>query len=294
MALTNLAQVVTNLSNSSQIFLSSGTYYPTFAFICSAFTTSPANGATYTNNSQTFSVTQVVGNILYATCSGFPSLSGTLTKSGGTGDSTVTFSAYQQPKRFRVRMVGGGAGGSGGGTGAGGNGTAGTASTLIGGSVSLSAGGAPTALSAINGGAGGGGGTNSIAGALDMGSTTGGPGGGYGFTSITGVYMVGGLGGSNPLFGCTITSLGNASGGASAPSNSGGGGSGAGGQSQVNGYSGCGGGSGGFVDAMVSAISASFAITIGGGGGGGTAGANGNAGGNGGSGRCDIEEYFQY
>lgn len=63
------------------------------------FTVSSANattGATYTNNSQTFTVVGTIsaGTNLVTTGTGAPS-SGTLTKTSGTGDSTITFSAFQ-------------------------------------------------------------------------------------------------------------------------------------------------------------------------------------------------------
>jgi hypothetical protein len=53
-------------------------------------------GATYTNNSQTFTVTNTVvgGTTLVTTGTGVPLASGTLTKASGTGDSTITFSSY--------------------------------------------------------------------------------------------------------------------------------------------------------------------------------------------------------
>ena len=62
------------------------------------FIVSSANatvGATYTNNGHTFTVTGTIaaGKFLITTGTGAPSSSGTLTKSGGTGDSTITFSA---------------------------------------------------------------------------------------------------------------------------------------------------------------------------------------------------------
>ena len=63
------------------------------------FTTGPANataGATYTNNGNTFTVTNtiVAGTSLVTTGTGGPTLSGVLTKTGGTGDATIAFSAY--------------------------------------------------------------------------------------------------------------------------------------------------------------------------------------------------------
>ena len=72
------------------------------------FTITAANasiGAVYTNNGQTFTVT-------YDNCSncttlrtvgsGLPEASGTLTKSSGTGDATLTFSAYSATTNLQV------------------------------------------------------------------------------------------------------------------------------------------------------------------------------------------------
>ena len=52
-------------------------------------------GATYTNNSQTFTVLQTIssGTTLVCSGTGASQASGTLTKASGTGDSTLTFSA---------------------------------------------------------------------------------------------------------------------------------------------------------------------------------------------------------
>ncbi len=65
------------------------------------FTVTAANataGATYTNNSQTFTVlsTIVAGTTLLASGTGAPLASGTLTKVTGTGDATITFSAFSR------------------------------------------------------------------------------------------------------------------------------------------------------------------------------------------------------
>lgn len=55
-------------------------------------------GATFTNNSQTFTISQTIASqtTLVATGTGAPTASGTLTKTGGTGDATITFSAFTQ------------------------------------------------------------------------------------------------------------------------------------------------------------------------------------------------------
>jgi hypothetical protein len=62
------------------------------------FTISSASatiGATYTNNSQTFTVVNTIASATTLVCTGTgaPSSSGTLTKASGTGASTITFSA---------------------------------------------------------------------------------------------------------------------------------------------------------------------------------------------------------
>jgi hypothetical protein len=81
-------------------------------------------GATYTNNAQTFTVLATIAaqTTLWCSSAGSPSASGTLTKSGGTGDATIAFSAaqalatYTTPAgctRIKITAVGGGGGGGG-------------------------------------------------------------------------------------------------------------------------------------------------------------------------------------
>ena len=74
----------------------------TITFTTYVFAVTSANatgGATYTNNTQTFTVENTISaaTILIATGTGAPTASGTLTKSGGTGDATITFSAFVLP-----------------------------------------------------------------------------------------------------------------------------------------------------------------------------------------------------
>jgi hypothetical protein len=66
------------------------------------FTVTAANataGATYTNNGQTFTVTDTItaGTILYCFGTGAPTANGTLTFATGIGDATITFSANTAP-----------------------------------------------------------------------------------------------------------------------------------------------------------------------------------------------------
>lgn len=63
------------------------------------FTVTSANatvGATFTNNSKTFTVVNTIASktLLVCTGTGSPTASGTLTKATGTGDATITFSAF--------------------------------------------------------------------------------------------------------------------------------------------------------------------------------------------------------
>lgn len=66
------------------------------------FTVTSANatvGATYINNSQTFTVTSTIaaGTVLFCTGTGAPTAAGTLTKATGTGDAAIVFSANVAP-----------------------------------------------------------------------------------------------------------------------------------------------------------------------------------------------------
>lgn len=68
-----------------------------YTFQVSGITVSPTAGSTYTNNAVTYTVTYVrltsgAGQIV-ATGSGAPTTSGTLVKTGGTGDANITFTA---------------------------------------------------------------------------------------------------------------------------------------------------------------------------------------------------------
>ena len=63
------------------------------------FTVSSANatvGATYTNSGHTYTVVGTIAGATTLVCTGTadPAASGTLTKSGGTGDATITYSAF--------------------------------------------------------------------------------------------------------------------------------------------------------------------------------------------------------
>lgn len=121
------------------------TVWNTLAFsVRYTFTVTAANataGATYTNNSQTFTVLTTISGGTTLVCSGTnnPTASGTLTKATGTGDATITFSSVTQAQSWVVptgvtvieaEAVGGGGGGGGGSnagtSGGGGEGAVGT------------------------------------------------------------------------------------------------------------------------------------------------------------------------
>lgn len=274
------------------------------------FTTSSANataGATYTNNSQTFTVLQTIsaGTTLFCSGAGAPTASGTLTKATGTGDATITFSAKTDmaqytlptgpsPIAVRVKGIGGGGGG----------GSSGTASTQVGvtgkPTVVIPTATFTTVTMNLAGGAGGGnaGGTGGSGGVptigssatvLQIASVAGGGGGGALGTSTT--QWPGGIGGSGFFGGAGV---GVVSGNGSAASNSGAGGAGGGTGGTASSFPGSGGGSGAYGEIMlVGAGVTNLYYAVGTFGAGGTSGTSGNAGGNGADGILIFEETYQ-
>ena len=77
-----------------------------YQFYLTGVTDGAAVGSVFTNNGQTFTVLQVrneilgIPNYMLASGTGAPSASGTLTKSSGTGDATMTFSASTTVQLF--------------------------------------------------------------------------------------------------------------------------------------------------------------------------------------------------
>lgn len=203
-----------------------------------------------------------------------------------------TYTTPANTKYIRVRMVGGGGGGSGSGSGGGGNGGAGGNTTF---GTSL--------LSAVAGsggtwnGVGGPGGSASL-GTGPIGTTfTGTSGGGLSYVGNAGVSAggtAGGYGGSSFFGGGGQANTYNGAGQA-AITNTGGGGQGGGGSpaAAVNISVGSGGGAGGFVDAIITSPSATYAYSVGAAGTAGTAGTNGFAGGAGAAGYIEVTEYYQ-
>jgi hypothetical protein len=282
----------------TQLLSGTGTWDATcFFFVASANATA---GATYTNNSVTFTVVKTIsgGTILQTTGAGSPNASpasggGTLSKASGTGDSSITYYAFRQALYANVRMVGGGGGGGGSGTGSGSAAVAG-GNTTFGSSFLVANGGA---LGGANGAAGNSaGGSASVgAGAVAVISFTGGAGGsgGQGGGSAGG-FIAGGAGGISAFGGAGLP--GQSSAGSAGVTNSGSGG--AGGtfnqaSSEGSTATGGGGGAGGYLEALIYAPSTSYAYAVGAAGTAGTAGTSGEAGSAGGSGCILVTEYFQ-
>lgn len=176
--LTPIAPVV-------QTFTASGTYNRTYVFFIASG--SATAGATYTNNGVTFTVVETVasGTQLVARGNNVPAVSGTLTKSGGTGDATLTFYAYRMPVAVEVTVTGGG-GGSGG--------NAGTAGGQV--AAGAGGGGGGTAIKTIRSGFGV---TETVTvGAAGAAGSSGANAGGSGGTSSFGAHVsaTGGAGGA--------------------------------------------------------------------------------------------------
>lgn len=278
-------QAIPWIPPTQQIFLSgSGTYNKDYTFIISSG--SATVGATYTNNSVTFTVYATVSSatMVVMSGSGAPASSGTLTKASGTGDSTLTFSAAVAPVYLHVQAVGGGGGGAGGGPSAATASTGGT--TTFGSSLITCPGGTG---GSGNAGPGGNGATPTALGTGAIGLSQKGTQGTPGSTSPTPA----GNGGSSPYFGGGATGSVAGAGGVDGQPNSGGGGQG--GSASGGTVTGGGGGSGAFVDAIISSPSATYAYAVGAGGAAsaGSGGSGPQAGGNGAAGQIIVKEFYQ-
>lgn len=263
-----------------------------------ALTTSPtvSAGATYTNNSVTYTVTYALAaNTPRMYASGTGTTSGTtLTKTSGTGPSTLTFSGtpintatYTTPSNpaplyIIVRAVGGGGGGGpGGGINAGSTGGSGTP-TVFGGIFCGSGTGGNAGSTTVNGTTNGSGSANfllaNFTSILNLDSVT----GGDGDKLLSGTLTTnGGLGGRSGFIGGvagTGTSYGDGGGG-----NIGG--------STV--YPGGGASSGGYFEGISTTLLSSYPYAIGTAGAGGTPGSSGNAGLDGQIGKVIVEEHYQ-
>lgn len=261
----------------------SGTYNKNYAFIVSG--ANATVGATYTNNAVTYTVYATVAssNLVYMSGSGAPTASGTLTKASGTGDASITFALSVAPSYLRVRMVGGGGGGCG--SGSSGLGTGGTGGTTTFGSQ-LSAAGGVGATGSQSGGIGG----TATLGTGPIGTALSGGGGGAAGLSSSGSLVGSGSGGNSAFGGGGAGIMAFATGTVGA-ANTGGGGAGGGSNGAI--YAGSGGGAGGFVDAIISPVSATYSFSVGASGTGGANGVAGASGGAGGLGYIEITEKYQ-
>jgi len=273
-----------------QRFLSgSGTANLPYVFVIS--TGSATVGATYTNNSVTFTVFDTVASAtrVVMTGSGAPLSSGTLTKASGTGDSTLTFSLVRAPIYLIVDAVGSGGSGAGSG-GSGGSGTNGDATTF--GSSFISAGGG---VAAAISGPGGQGGTPSVTigstGAMVLISLEGNGGEGASGGGSEPAGSNGHSGGAGP-FGAQTRSN-NFAAAVSAVANSGCGGAGAGLGVTASLGTGAGGGAGAYCRVLIPNPSATYAYSVGASKSGGSAGTNGYAGGSSGSGQIIMAAHYQ-
>jgi hypothetical protein len=288
-AASNGASAPTYIIPTRQTLTSGTTYIPTFIFIVTSANASL--GASYTNNSFTFVVSNTISGatVLTAVGSGSPTSSGTLTKSTGTGDATITFASVSNtPLYIDVTVVGGGAGGGGGAAGTAGNtSTFGTSPQIS--CSGGSAGGAPTTSNNyVVGGAAGTCSLNGIGpGALFTGSSGGSP----ACVGTATFGCLGGAGGATFLGGAGqgVSSAGGNGGSAAANTGSGG----AGGASTASATSGgSGGGPGGWATARISPVASSYSYAIAGSASGGAASGL-HAGGSGAGGIIFVEEKWQ-
>jgi len=190
---------------------------------------------------------------------------------------------------IKVKMVGGGGGGGAAGAVAtpGTDGTAGTDSEF--GTALLVAGGGLGGSATVYGGQGG---TASLGAAIGTAKT--GTNGAIGaLIAVTTGAIPGGAGGCSVYGGAGWGgSAGNGIAAGNAETNSGSGGGGASPTSAALSYCGQGGGSGGYVEAVIGTPAATYSYVVGAAGTGGTAGAGGNNGGNGAAGYIEVTEYY--
>lgn len=277
----------------TRMLSSTGNFNLTFIFIIASG--SATAGATYTNNGVTYTVVSTIssGTTIKATGGGAPAVSGTLTKTGGTGDATLTFYTYRQPLYLRVRGVGAGGGAGGSGTAAGAAGTTG-GNTTFGTALLVGNGGVGGSAGAGTHVAGGAGGTASLGTGPVGAAITGGSGNGNsqtganttGFGGVPGVATpFGGGGGGTDYNGSTGTNQ---------PDNTGAGGAGSN-ANVTNVTSGSGGGAGGQFDAWIFGPFATYVWpwVVGAKGTGGAPGTNGFAGYDGGSGVIEVVQFYQ-
>jgi hypothetical protein len=275
--------------NYTSLLTGTGTFNTTYLFQISSGNATAA--ATYTVGGVTYTVISTIsaGVLLKASGNTAPPTSGTLTKTGGTGDATLTFNSVRAPLYMKVRAVGGGGGG--GGSASGGNGGTGGTTTFGTSLVTCVGGGGGNVNSA-----GGVGGTATLgAGAIALVPALTGTEGQTIGNALPSQQIGSGSGGASPLGGAGGL-IGSTLNGAQGIDNTGSGGGGA--LSPINGSAGSGGGSGGYIECVITNPSAvsTWAWAVGAGGTSGTAGStptSGGTGGVGGKGAIYIEEHYQ-
>ncbi len=259
---------------------------------------------TYTNNSITYTVFESVtsSRSVVMTGSGPPTSSGTLTRTSGTGDATLTFTNVWIPRYLDVQVQGGGGGGGGSGQTIGGDGLQGGLSSFgTNSTVLLLAGGGlgGPGRSGTTGGArrGGTGGTVSSTLQSNIILQVQGGGGGNGTAypiSTTVTRGVGGNGGSSYFGGAGIGGISTGFLPVAGIDNTGGGGGGGGSATDTTiFFSAAGGGAGGYIRALIQNPISSYPYNIGARGTAGTAsGTFSVAGAAGGSGIIIVTSYY--
>jgi hypothetical protein len=274
----------------------------TVGYLFHVTTASATVGATYGNNSETFTVISTLsgGTLLFCTATGAPAGSGTLTKASGTGDSTIAFSstqalaAYSTPancRRIEGKIRGAGGGGGGGNNG-GTAGAAGLLSALMAASGVIIAGGGlggPNSTSITKGGAGGSPSTlGSLTGLSVVDALAGGYGGPCASIAGSGTPPGGNGGGANGGGG----GAGLSGAGANGAANSGSGGGGGAGNFTGPAASGAGGGAGAEQEFILNSPPATLYYVIGTGGAHGTGATSTYNGGDGADGEICLREYY--
>lgn len=276
-----LAQITASFLPAAPVitYLTSGSGTFNRAYLFTITSGNATTGATYTNNGVTYTVVSTVASATRVVMRGsnIPAVAGTLTKTGGTGDSTLTFQAYTIPLYTKLILVGPGGGSGGSGTsqsgGVGGDGQ--SASTFGTVTCNPGQGGPQDGTYAVGGTATGG--DRNIQGGNGGGRAT--------------VESPGSAGGSNPLGGAGSTGETNGGAAQSARANTGAGGGAPGASTTI--VSGGSGAAGGYSEKTFANPAVTYSYVIGAAGLAGTAGSGGLVGAPGADGSAYIEEHFQ-
>lgn len=256
------------------------------------FSTAPPTG---TNNIEvvtgsSLSIgTPADGTVTFAKLASSTLVAPTIQKFTSSSGTYTTPTSPRTPLYIRVSTVGGGGGG-------GSSGTAAFGAASAGGNTTFG-----TALLTSNGGSAGAQSGNIAGGSATVNSpattlvaNTGAGSQGAHYNNAYTVQQNGGMGAATPLGGGGGGgAYGNAGQAAIVNTGAGGGGGGGPAGSTSGYYAGAGGGAGGYLSAIITVPSATYAYAVGAAGSGGTAGTSGFAGGAGGSGVIIVEEYYQ-